>query len=385
MFNSFHQEGEIAFRKGEFEQAITLFLQAINESPELPLSYLFLGESCFKCGLKSEAIEPLRRYINFSKNDSLAVPNILEAFKLLGQCYESENKDNAAIACYHAITKTDSSSAFAWHRMGFLSTKSALAHLERDVNQAYESFMAAKEFLAKALAICKENPEFLNSVASWYEKYIKLLEKSMENEEAVQANISNNFELAIEYYRKALDTCSGIYIEKKNDILSNLTECLARYGHHLYRSKNFIKAQEYYIEVLELDPSHLSAITQMGMSFSKQNQFAEARQFFSDILGKTEDQQDRADAWLNIASTYRSEMNLEEAEKALNKAKNLAPEDPNILKEEKELAELKAQAILIAARQAWFAKADKVVVVNEPEKTESQEKAENQNASPQFS
>ena len=88
--------------------------------------------------------------------------------------------------------------------------------------------------------------------------------------------------------------------------------------------------------------------------FFKQDCFLEARQYFSSILEKTEDKQEIADAWLNIACTYRLEKEWKMAEEALNQAKKLALEDSSITEEEMKLNESKLAALLISTPQTLF-------------------------------
>lgn len=354
MINSYHLEGIIAFDNHEYKKAQELFLQAIEKNPETPENYHFLGKSYFLCDEKHEAIVPLMTFIKLKQDHLDDVTNLSHAFDLLAQCYEAENNDTAAQKYYETATKINPSCATAWHNMGLLYIKSAQNYLEQDLTHSFRMFRNAQCFLKNAVEICSDNPVFLHSVACWYEKYIEALEKLTEEEQTVQETISNNFKFAIQYYRKALATCGEKDLVLKNIFLSNLTECLAQCGHHLYRSENYIGAQKFYLEAIKLDPNHLTAINQMGMSLFKQNHFAEARKYFSDILGKTEDKQEHADAWLNIACAYRLEKTWVEAEKSLNEAKKLAPEDTSIFEEEEKLVESKLQAILITTPQTLF-------------------------------
>ncbi|MBI2786747.1 MAG: tetratricopeptide repeat protein, partial [Legionella longbeachae] len=215
-------------------------------------------------------------------------------------------------------------------------------------------FKGALSFIKKALELCSENPVFLQSAASWYEQYIEVLERAVENEDVVQKNIASNFSYAIQYYRKALSVCHEQDLALRNIILSNLTECLAQYGHHLYKNKDYKNAQKIYLEAMHLDPEHLIVINQIGMSLFKQDCFPEARKYFSSILEKTEDKQEIADAWLNIACTYRLEKKWEKAEEALRQAKKFAPEDFSITEEEMKVNESKLAALLISTSQTLF-------------------------------
>lgn len=353
MFNSFHLEGVKAFKAHDYQTAKTLFLKAIENNPEESESYLFLGKSYFFCDERREAIAQLKKYIELNQHNSEDVANVSYAFDLLGQCYEALNKDSRAITCYTSATNINPLAASAWHNLGLLYIKSAQHELEQNLENSFKLFQEAQVFLKNALVIGGTNPMFLHSVASWYEKYIEALEKVTEEEEAVQKNIDNNFKLAIQYYQKALAAC-GDDVVLKNLITSNLTECLAQYGHHLYRAENFEMSLAQYTQAIEFDPNHLVVINQIGMSLFKQNRFSEARKYFSDILGKTSESQELADAWLNIACTYRLEKIWVQAEKALNEAKKFAPYDLSILDEEQKLMDSRSQVSLIAAAQTVF-------------------------------
>lgn len=354
MPNFFYNNGVNAFQENNYEQAKELFLRSTYENPEHAKSYFYLGQCHFFCDEKEQAIIPLKEFIGLEQGNSLEVINVSYAFDLLGQCYEAGNKDTAALKCYETATKICPSCASAWHNMGLLYLKSAHHYLEIDLPNSAKFFNGAQVFIKRALEICSDNPMFLHSVAGWYEQYIELLEKTFEDEDATQKSITNNFDYAIEYYRKALDVCKENDIALKNIILSNLTECLAQYGHHLYRNEHYKEAHKFYLEAIYLDPEHLAAISQMGMSFFKQECFQESRKYFSSILEKTEDKQELADACLNIACTYRLEKKWDKAQEALQQAKTLAPEDSSIADEEIKLTEAKLSSMLISTPQTLF-------------------------------
>lgn len=83
--------------------------------------------------------------------------------------------------------------------MGLLYIKSALHYLETDLANSAKLFKGALAFIKNALEICSDNPVFLHSAASWYEQYIEVLERVVEDEDAVQKNIASNFCYAIHY------------------------------------------------------------------------------------------------------------------------------------------------------------------------------------------
>lgn len=354
MFNSFHLDGIKAFDEQNYEGAKTCFLQAIDNNPEAPESYFYLGTCFFYCGEPQRAIPSLKKFIELRQSNPDEVANVSNAFDLLGQCYEMENNSKAALSCYETATKIYPSGASAWNNMGLLFIKSAVHYLETDVVESVKLFRASLAFITKALSLSSENPVFLHSVASWYEQYIDVVVRVIQDEDAVMNNVAMNFSIAIHYYRKALAVCKEHEVTLRNIILSNLTECLAQYGHHFYKNNEYLKAQEIYLEALQLDPAHLVVINQIGMSLFKQDCFPEARKYFSSILNKTEDTQEIADAWLNIACTYRLENKWEQAEEALTQAKQHAPEDSSITEEEMRLIESKSAALLISTPQTLF-------------------------------
>ncbi|WP_392537974.1 tetratricopeptide repeat protein [Legionella sp. 227] len=370
MFNTFHIAGVNAFDEKKYEIAKDFFLRAINKNPEVAESYFYLGKCFFFRDEKQQAIPPLKRFIELRQSNSDEVANVAYAFDLLGQCYETENRDTAALKCYETATKIYPSGASAWNNMGLFYMKSAQHYLEADSTNSAKLFKGAYAFIKKALEICSNNPVFLHSLASWYEQYVEVLERVVEDEETIQKNTASSFNDAIDYYRKALSACTEQDLALRNIILSNLTECLAQYGHHFYQNKEYKKAQKAYLEALSLDPEHLVVINQIGMTLSKQENYLEARQYFSAILDKTEDKQEIADAWLNIACTYRLEKIWDKAEEALSYAKKFAPEDASIAEEEIKLNESKSAALLVSTPQTLFGNSNpdsRIVIKTVPE------------------
>ncbi|MCW8397744.1 tetratricopeptide repeat protein [Legionella sp. PATHC038] len=137
-------------------------------------------------------------------------------------------------------------------------------------------------------------------------------------------------------------------------ITEDLTECYVQFGHHLYQSKDYIKAQELYLLTLEVDQSHIPALNQAGMCFFKQEMYTEARKIFVMILEQTSDIQVQTDAWLNIACCYRLEKNWEKAEQSLLKAQTLAQDNLRIDEEVEKLKQAKSQALLVVNTQTIF-------------------------------
>lgn len=346
MINSNHLEGMIAFDKQEYQKAKELFLNAITSDPDHIESYFFAGQSCFLCEDRPTAIDLLLTYIKRKKQSLAEIDNVPHAFITLAQCYEEQSNGTMAVFCSLAANKFHSPCAANNHNMGLLFLKFAEGYLEKNPNYSIKFFEGAKSYLLQALKLCSDNPAILHSIAGWHEQFVSVLIKPIE--------ITGHFKLAIDYYQQAIAKCGPSDLILKNIIIENLPECLAQYGHHLYRNGDYPSAQDLYARVIKLDATHLNAITQLGMCFFKQNSFAVARAHFSSIPGLTTSPEEMADAWLNIACTYRMEKNWEMAEIELDKASMLAPEDEYILAEREALMKAKSLAVLVTSSQTLF-------------------------------
>lgn len=118
--------------------------------------------------------------------------------------------------------------------------------------------------------------------------------------------------------------------------------------------KSIKKTQELYGLVLEADQNHIPALNQIGMCSFKQGRYMEARKKFTTILERTNETQEQADAWLNIACCYRFEKNWDQAEQSLGEARKLAPHDTSIDEESEKLRLAKSQTLLTETNQAFL-------------------------------
>lgn len=327
-------------------------LQSIDEHSDNPEKDLALGKTYFFRNEKTTAIPHLQCYIGLTAD----MANKAYALDLLGQCHEATEDHEAARSCYTQATAMMPSAASAWHNLGLLHIKLAEQQLESRLEDSRALFQQAQACLNQALGICATNPMFLHSIASWHEKYVEMLIAIATEEATQQETITQHFELAIQYYQRALTECHEDDTALKAIVTTNFTECLAQYGHHLYRSKNFEHALSLYFQALACDSEHLAVITQIGMTLFNQGRFSDARTYFSNILEKTTEPQELADAWLNMACTYRQEKRWDEAEHALDKAREFDPIDKDLLihHEAQLLMDAKTQAHLVAAPQTLF-------------------------------
>jgi tetratricopeptide (TPR) repeat protein len=156
--------------------------------------------------------------------------NIAYTFDLLAQGYIAQNKEDVALNCYNIAIEIYPNCESALPNLGLLHMKFAQYNLTINLEDCAVSFGFAEKFIKRTLEISSENPLFLQSVASWYEQYIELLEKVDGNPQQIQQNIIRNFDYALQYYFKAFEGCVD-NPSLKAIIQVNLTECLVQYGH----------------------------------------------------------------------------------------------------------------------------------------------------------
>lgn len=345
-------QGVEAFQKGDWVHAKELFLLAMSQNPDELETYFFLGKTCFLTDDRLHAAIFLNHFILLT-NTTTQQENRAHAFDLLGQCYEADDKHEIAVTFYHQAIEHDLMCVSARHNLGLCYMKMAMNHMESHVQKCFTLLKNAHIALSSTLSICANNPMLFHSMASWQEQYIQLLKKFSEDNK-IKEDICVNFMCAIHYYHEALSYCHDEDESLKSIIRVNLTECYAQFGHQLYQMEEYKKAEELYGLALQLDQNHIPALNQAGMCFFKQAMYLEARKKFSEILIPTNDLQDRADAWMNIACCHRLEKNWEEAEKSLDEARKLVPHDPSLDEEFEKLKQAKSQEVLTTTKLTLF-------------------------------
>ncbi len=399
-----YSDAVTAFRATNYEKAKGLFLQAINEAPQKTACYYYLAKCYFFCNQKQLAIAPIEKFIDLMQKNKVTaaeivvnpdvvnasisnqscdidttdtpeheecldatevlyveaeifyplddIANISYALDLLAQCSE-ETKDT--LQRYDEAIKIYPGNSSAWHNKGLLYQKLAIASLEENLEDSIVSFNNAFSCIETALNINEDHPYFLHSKAGLFEAYVNVLKKTIDTDElSRQKQITEYFNNALTFYRKALSACQGIAVPR--EMFDNFVECLAQFGHHHYKNQDYKAALIQYFTALALDPEHTIVISQIGMSFSKQDEFSKAKQYFSLILEKTNNNQECCDAWLNIACVYRFENQWNKAEEALNKAEAWVPNDEAVSDQRKQLHKSKFQPTvsLISKGQGLF-------------------------------
>lgn len=349
MANSYHNDGVLAYQVNDYSKAKELFVRAVVFNPDNIDSHFYLAKVHYFLHEPGQAITSLK--ICIREGRSKPYENLANVYDLMGQCYLLLNQSEKAINYFKKAMLFDGFCISAWHNAGLVYLKSA-----KDSNDDLSPpiFENARLCLQKALDLSPNNPMMLNSMADWHESYGRQLDQA--------ESVVFHLETAIDLYQQAISRAKEVKDTALiTSITANLADCVAEYGHHLYRSKDFEQAKTKYAEVLVLDAEHAAALTQMGMCYFKQNNYDEARKYFIQLLQSPADFQASADAWLNIACTYRMQKNWAEAEVALKLAKNFAPDDESIAEEEIKLADAQLNALQVHSTQTLFGASAAVV------------------------
>ncbi len=351
MPNQHQGNGLQAFNQKKYVLAKSELLEAIKTETHDAECYYRLGLACYFTDDFTSAIHYLHKYLEHDPDFSAS------AYTIMGQsCARSGNLDQAK-NYYKLATASDIRFAPAWLNLGLILFNHALHYIQQHLPAhiaAYKlSLYRAKVFAQQAQAFSLIKLEAIKYMMNWFELY---LERLLELNDAFQHEIDNHFKSAIQHYHQAESACEFDYIPLKNSIRSRLCESFAQYGHYLYRNGLYVKAQKYYCRAIKLDPDHFIVLNQLGMCFLKLQDYTQSRYYFDQILERTKNQQEQADAWLNKACTYRLQHNWQKSAQALREAKRLAPQDPDIIREEKNLRYLliSQQAFSTSSQRTLF-------------------------------
>ncbi len=149
--------------------------------------------------------------------------------------------------------------------------------------------------------------------------------------------VSHIYKSKIQQLHQAIRVCDPAHTQQKNKLTSLLCDCLFEFGHFLYKKEQYDLAEKYYEQTCQLDPDYISALNQMGMCLTKKKMYRDARNVFLTMVERAPRADDKAHGYLNIAHTYRLQNNQTQAAHYLSQAKQLAPQDSDVLAEEKAL------------------------------------------------
>ena len=336
MSNPFHTASVKLFNEQQNEEARLQFLQA---------------KASYDVENFSACIVSLEKYLTLTQNAAEQAC----AYDLIGICHQARGEEEAALSTHLKAIEIYPQCESAWHNLGLLHMARARRMSEHCLATASQQFDMAKDFLFKALTLASDCPEFLHSMASWFEEHIDLFLKAVDADTEV---IYNEFNTALQYYESAITRLGDSPSSLKTVYLENMTECYAQSGHFAYQNKDYALALERYGKALAGDSQHLQVLSQTGMTYCKLQAFETAAEYYlravdcaTNLPDDCEEKaQEIADAWLNLASTYRQGRRFADAAKALAEAERIAPEDEWIIRERGLLQnDVSAQALVSAS------------------------------------
>ena len=235
-------------------------------------------------------------------------------------------------------------------------------HEHPDIKINYYAFKSlvkfTESFVIQALKInyCLSN---LIILCGWFYSRVQILS---EIKELAQTNIDQVYKSAIREHYQAVKSSHIEFSPLITMYKSNLAEITAQYGHYLYKNQRYQLANKYYSQSIANNPNHLTAYNQQGMCFAHMGYYERARDAFREILNKTTHAQTQADAHLNIAWSFRLEVEsqpelekkTEQALEHMAKAKHLSPNDLDIIAEERNIMELRLSKVRSSANKGFF-------------------------------
>ncbi len=357
--------GVQAFHQKKYQLAKSLLLDAIQQDSSPLENYFYLAQACIQTGAHAEAADYLNIYLHRTKDNPIEkTTDIAVANNLLGQCYETMHNHEQAKACYKMSTQLNPMAPLPWYRLGLFYAKSAQQYIDIHLAPIVWQLQQAYIQLTLMLEVTTHYPRFIKCLQICLEQHIDALQKQ---ETLANQQVDNAFKSAIQYHYQALNACTQDE-PLKATIRLHLTEVPAQYGHYLYKNQDYTNAQKYYSQALKFDPDHLVTLNQLGMCYLKKEIFLEARAYFAEIIDRANEKQMKADAWYNIAITYRLQKNWRKAANCLREAKLLAPHDTTILDEEQHLRHLVSTTFFTSTKFKTFLHSKKPV----PEETETE-------------
>lgn len=348
MYANHYESGLSAFNEGNYEFAEGAFSQALIEHKELKERELdkktlldlrfYLGVCQFYNANYKESIHSLDQFLKGSGNAKDGQKKA-QCFNLKGQCYEALIEPVLAITAYQNAVECDSAYATAHYNLGMLRLKAA------EKTNKILLFKKAKQSLDNGLRLERENPVFLSAIATWHQKIIYCFNDDLEI-------VEEHCQKAIDYHLLALAKCPE---NDKKRYCGNLIEGFVHFGNYYFcYTEDRNKAKEYYNQALAIDPKHFVALNQIGTCYAMDKHYANARELFVKSLESPRDDNDLIEAWQNIARSYRCEKQLDEAQKALDEALNLDPDNKESKREQSKLNDLKHQKFLISSSQSLY-------------------------------
>jgi protein O-GlcNAc transferase len=290
-----HNTGLLTVGFGKIELALPFFKTALEANPsnaqfwyshivaliklERLIDAKVLLDQAKSKGIKGADFDQLEQKLNGAKKGLSNRPDYAEAYNVLGNALQEQNKLEEAIEAYNKALVIKPDYAETYYNMG--NALRGQGKLEEAI-EAYNKTLAIK-------------PDYVNA---YYNMGIALKEQ-------------NKLEEAIEAYNKTLA------------IKPDYAEAYVNMGIALQKQNKLEEAIEAYNKTLAIKPDYAQSYYNMGIAFQKQNKLEEALEAYNKALSI---KPDYAKAYNNIGIALKSLGKLEEAIKAYNKALAIKPD-----------------------------------------------------------
>ena len=143
-------------------------------------------------------------------------------------------------------------------------------------------------------------------------------------------------------YKISIQTChqyinSSSNLNTKAQLLSKLIEYTVESGHIYYLNGDYKSAKKQYEQTVRRDPEYIVAYSQLGLCFSKEHAYDKATEIFQLCYERSHKIVDKVHALLNLAYVYQLQKKpVNIVAEVFLKAKQIAPNDPDLLNAEKE-------------------------------------------------
>jgi protein O-GlcNAc transferase len=290
-----HNTGLLTVGFGKIELALSFFKTALEANPsnaqfwyshivaliklERLIDAKVLLDQAKSKGIKGADFDQLEQKLNGAKKGLSNRPDYAEAYNVLGNALQEQNKLEEAIEAYNKALVIKPDYAETYYNMG--NALRGQGKLEEAI-EAYNKTLAIK-------------PDYVNA---YYNMGIALKEQ-------------NKLEEAIEAYNKTLA------------IKPDYAEAYVNMGIALQKQNKLEEAIEAYNKTLAIKPDYAQSYYNMGIAFQKQNKLEEALEAYNKALSI---KPDYAKAYNNIGIALKSLGKLEEAIKAYNKALAIKPD-----------------------------------------------------------
>lgn len=302
------ESGNLLKEKGEFDQAIASYQQALEILPNAAEVHNQLGETYLMQGKIAQAYASTQLALKSN-------PNFAPAYKTWGNILQSQGKIDEAMAAYNKAVQIEPQFAEAYTNIGSMLSKrgqlqEAVAYFQKAI--AIKPNLAAAYWnLGNALMQLKRQEEAFICWQKAAEHAPEQFSAQAFNDMGTMLGRQHKFSEAIAYYQRA--------IELKPDF----PMAYLNWGTVLVQQGKTNEAIAQFRQALELKPDYLEAYQQLGNALIQQEKFAGA---LAEYYKATQVQPQSAIAQYNFGVALLQQGKLQQAIASFQKTIELKPD-----------------------------------------------------------